>query len=145
MIKIGIQSGTKTKNYLKHLSKLSFNTTVDFVLELFFTNDIEPSEFEDEIFSLIRTLGYDHLHDIPEDILKDLEKIYQALLEQATLNSDREKLAYILLDAIKKRDLVLMVENKVIETLSEPIHLRADSAITFYDPSKGRDLSFNTL
>lgn len=145
MLKIEIASNSKSKCYLKHFRKLEFDTVVDFILELFFSNKIEPTESEDEIFSLIKTLEYERAQDIPKDILNDLKKIYQDRIKRDRISNDKEKMAYILLSKLVNGGLIMVIDNKTIDSIGTKISITPNSAITFYDPSKSQDISFKTL
>ncbi|MFA8435155.1 MAG: hypothetical protein ACEPOZ_11615 [Marinifilaceae bacterium] len=145
MIEIQIKTSDRTQSYLKHFSRFNFDTMVDFILELFVRNEIEPTRQDDETFSLIKTIGYERIQDIPDDILKDIESVYNDILKEEKLKFDNDKLAYVLLDNLKKGILILMIDNKVVNNLNEQIIIKPDSVITFFDTSVGQDISFKTL
>ncbi len=145
MIEIEFKTDKKSKSYLKHFSTLHFSTTVDFILALFFTNEIKPTKQDDVVFSLIKTLGYNHIQEIPTSILKDLEKIYFDTLKEEELSLDNEKLAYLLLHKLKSGTMILMIDDKILDNLEEQVQLSSNSVISFFDQSNIQDISFKTL
>ncbi len=145
MISLKLGKETQSKTYLQHFSQFYFQTSIDFIVELFFKNHLEPTEQDEVILELIKHLGYHTIHEIPTDILQDLEKIYFDTLAKQRLEMDKEKMAYLLLDKLDKQEIILIVDNQVIDDLMQEVQLTEISTIIFFNQSFIQDTTFKAL
>jgi len=134
----------KQKGYVKSLFTYEFNSLLHLIFELF-TNYTHGQKEIIEIERLLDEIGYKNLKDIPADEIETIKKYIRLQLPAWEHQEDAELLTYKLLAAIQSKNIVVIVDDKIIEDLEKPISLAPDSTITFINTFKIDSISFTTL
>jgi|GEM_PF-3290764 hypothetical protein len=127
-----IDINEKIIGYLKNIPSYQFPTPFHLVLSLFSTYEKGNKDMED-IQVLLDYLGYKNLNEISPEMLSDIEEIIKINQHEWEKLSDLELCTYTLLHEIKKKNILMMIDNKIIEDLSDKITLTPNSTISFID------------
>ncbi|UZR93830.1 hypothetical protein [Chondrinema litorale] len=144
-MKIEISTGKTSKTYLKHFSQFVFPSVVELIYALFHHNQLEATETNEVIYSLIKSLGYNSVYDIPAKELSMLEDYYYQLKEIEEAGFDSEQLLYLLLANLKNGNLIMLVDQQVQFDFNKKIKITDQSVISFIDNNIIQSIEFNTL
>ncbi len=145
MIKIKLQSNTKTKSYLVRFNNFEFDSILHFIFELFTNNKIENKNIDSAVIQKILNLGYDDVSEIPNKIKNELQKTYHNLIEKHNKNFDEEKQMYLLMDKIVKEEIIVTIDNLLLEDIWCPITINNNSVVSFIDSTKLKNIDFKTI
>lgn len=144
-MKLQITNKSFHKNYLVNSSSYSYNSSLDFILELFSTYKFLDREAELYLYELLKDSGYSSIEVIP---LQQLDAILDYFLEnrdQYKVDYDEERLSYLLLAAIQAERIVFTIDDRRITDLKEHIYLKEDSTINFFKLDKLDSIKFKMI
>ncbi|MDX6183972.1 hypothetical protein SGQ44_17015 [Flavobacterium sp. Fl-77] len=145
MASIEIQKLSRTqKNYLKNLFNYKFESLFQLLFELFDSHKHGHKEIF-EIEALLAEIGYGNLNEIPKNETEEIKKLIRSKLQEWDQKSDFENLSYKLMSQIQSKNIIVILDNKVIEHIENPIIINPNSVISFIDNSKLDSITFTTL
>ena len=145
MLTVKLIKGEKSTNYLKKITNFEFDNLLQLIFELFQSNPGEADEVDDILYDYITSLGYESVHDIPEETKKELEDWYFELLEKYHKKFDEEKLTYLLLGKIVNGEIIVLIDNIPVKDIRDRILLQKNSIISFINRQKINDIKFTTI
>lgn len=127
-----IKASEKVIGYLKNIPSYQFPTPFHLILSLFSTYEKGNKDIED-IQILLDYLGYNNLKEISSEMLTEIEKIIRINQYEWEKLSDPERCTYLLLHEIKQKNILMVIDNKIIEDLTDKIKINPNTIISFVD------------
>ena len=135
-MKVFIKTKSFDKNYLVNTSKYDYESSLDLILELFSEHNFVDKEVELYLYKLLKESNYTSIDQIPILQLNAILDYFLKNRDQYRVNYDEERLSYLLLAAIQSEKIIFTIDNLKIDDLKDPIQLKKDSMINFFNLEK---------
>lgn len=145
MIQVSVQIKQTTKQYIRSLPTLYFNSLLELIWALFENYQPRTKNWIKEAFLFLKAYGVEDFSDIKDYEIHHLIQVLRSDKKTYALIFDSEKLTYILLAGIVSGHIQVLIDNTSIDTINQPITLLATSTITFLDLNDISLLQFNTI
>ncbi len=147
-MQLSIINKSKAKSYIRALPSYDFESSLDLVLTLFLIHPSDDRLIEMHIYELLSDTGLKSLDNLGIEELAELIhylSTYRHRYPTLTIDEDKEKLSYLLMAAIKREDVILIIDDDEVMNLSKKVRLTEDSTICFFKRGKLDSIDFKTL
>lgn len=140
-----LKHDTFEKNYLINTSEYEYESLLSLVFELFSSHHFEDREAELYLYQMLKDTGYPSIEAIPIQQLNSIVNYFLKHRDTYKVDYDEERLTYLLLAAIKEKQILTIIDKKLIEDIQKPLSLKKDSSITFFKMNKLNSIKFKSL
>lgn len=120
----------KISNYLKAICGFEFPTVLEVIIALFSTYKKGTADHEN-IELLLEGLGISNLKHIPIDKYDEIKRFISSKKIEWEKFDDAEYCTYHLLNEIKNKNIIMLVDEMVIEDINTSIVIGESSVISF--------------
>ncbi|MEO1259933.1 MAG: hypothetical protein AAFZ15_14160 [Bacteroidota bacterium] len=145
MLNLIIQPDKFAKVYLKKSTDYQYDSLLDLIQQIFSTHAFEDKAVEQFLYQLLSETGYTSLEKIPIPELQAIANYFLAHKDEYKIDYDAEKLTYLLLSAIKNKDVIVYIDKRIVEDMLAPITLQYGSTLAFIKVEKINNITFKTI